>query len=182
MSDFISERSLAELLERQDTHDAQFHREIARLSRGPRMQHLALHVAKYVGKIAGIGDENEQELVGTLTDCVIICLSACNTLGIPASEIVSLRSALSDPTQELTLDRARSSVEHLALRMAKSAGKLAKACEALDHLEPINYALELRNAVVETFFVVWDFAMRSNMDLRQSISRRWEQIERNRVP
>src|SRR5215831_9496716 len=72
MKDMASATNFRRLLKKQATHDARYHREIERLARGPRLQHLAHHIAKYVGKVAAIKSIASRELVKVLADSSII--------------------------------------------------------------------------------------------------------------
>src|SRR5258708_12904240 len=71
------------LLLGQLAHDSRYHRDIQGLALGPRLQHLALHFAKYVGRIAESGRTSIQPMpLPTLIDSLIISLSPWNALGI----------------------------------------------------------------------------------------------------
>jgi hypothetical protein len=172
---------LEALMRRQLSHDAQYHREIERLARGPRMQHLALHVAKYVGRIVSSSGRMPKDIAQTLADCGIICLSACNALGLLPAEVAAGLAIHRAPT-EGNQNQLNRPLEALALRLAAPAGALAKACEALDHLEQIDYATELREATIAVFAVLIRFCEEHGIDLHAAILARWAKIERDRLP
>src|ERR1700733_1519685 len=86
----ISVEVLKGLIRGQVEHDARFHRDIQGLALGPRLQHLALHFAKYVGRLAESGyGTGHSSPTATLVDCLIIGLSACNALEIGADSILA---------------------------------------------------------------------------------------------
>jgi hypothetical protein len=175
-----SPANLERLLGRQQAHDARYHREIERLARGPRVQHLALHIAKYVGRLAASVGAPAKDHIQTLADCGIICLSACNALGLLSREIAT--SMRKQPTFSTAPGIENSPIQSLALRLAIHAGALAKACEALDHLERIDYATELREAILSVLAVLLWFCEEQGIDLDAAIDARWKNIERERLP
>src|ERR1700744_5090150 len=71
---------LFELQIEQHHHDENYHREIARLSMHQRLNHMALHFAKYAGKIACA--ENLTEVAPVYVDTLIIALSTANILNV----------------------------------------------------------------------------------------------------
>ncbi len=167
MTNVASPANLVHLLGRQQAHDARYHREIERLTRGPRVQHLALHITKYVGRVAASAGVPAKDLIQTLADCAIICLSACDALGLLSGEIAAClrkgRASAAFPGIE------NLPIQTLALCLAIPAGALAKACEALDHLERIDYATELREAILSLLAVLLRFCEEQGIDLHAAI-------------
>jgi len=72
--------TLFELQVEQHHHDENYHREIARLSLHQRLNHMALHFAKYAGKVAATTDPDG--LTRVYVDVLIIALSTANILNI----------------------------------------------------------------------------------------------------
>jgi hypothetical protein len=170
----ISAEVLKGLLRGQLEHDARFHRDIQGLTLGPRLQHLALHFTKYVGRLAESGYGSGHSLpTATLVDCLIIGLSACNALQVDADGI--LAAGHRQAQEPFTPDR-------VALSLAIPVGRLAKACEALDHLENIDYASQMRQAIVDILNALlsrWpDTHVKS---IATDISARWQEIASKQI-
>ncbi|SRR5258708_2281980 len=162
------------LLLGQLAHDSRYHRDIQGLALGPRLQHLALHFAKYVGRIAESGRTSIQPMpLPTLIDCLIISLSACNALGIDSRAIFG---AANRPSHR------PSNVSQLALELAVPVGRLAKVCEALDHLEELPYASQMRQTVaqiVRVLLVSWPELYTAT--ICSDVRARWLEIESARI-
>jgi hypothetical protein len=106
----------------QRLHDELFHPEIAHLDISRRIAHLTLHLAKYCGNIRAAslgGDENRYRKA--VVDAAIIAASAATALHIDLS-MYGVPSASEDSFE-------------FEDTMVISVGKLAKAVEALDHVE-----------------------------------------------
>lgn len=142
---------LFELQVEQHQHDETYHREIARLPLHQRLNHMALHFAKYVGKIAAVSDP--ATVAAVCTDTFIIALSTANVLNADLCELIEVDGgefpglrefgsaiALQIGKVHLT-DRA-----WLVREMAVAAGQIAGACEKIDHLEEINFRADIRIA------------------------------------
>jgi hypothetical protein len=125
---------LNELQWEQHQHDEQYHREIARLTVHDRWKHMALHFAKYAGNLVEKVDSDEC-LERAVVDTFIIALSTSNTLNIRASELVS-RSAVAVVT-----------AQEFLVSLVTCAGKMAAACEKLDHIESVTFRDEVTGAV-----------------------------------
>ena len=114
-------------------HDEKYHREIARLTVQDRLKHMALHFAKYAGEIfAGPSDDKFRRLV---TDTLIIGISAANTLNIRLADVVGQTDTgdVSDFDRQLVI----------------AAGRMATACEKLDHLEDFPFRPHIAGEVVK---------------------------------
>lgn len=142
--------TLNELQWEQHEHDEQYHREIARLTVHERWKHMALHFAKYAGNLVG-NLENADSLQRAVTDTFVIALSTSNTLNIRAAELVS-RSDVA----------VVSDVEFFE-SLVTGAGKMAAACEKLDHIEAVAFRDEVTAAVSDLLSATITFAA----------SRRW---------
>ncbi|KHL56235.1 hypothetical protein OZ10_09290 [Xanthomonas cannabis pv. cannabis] len=106
----------------QRLHDELFHPEIVRLEAGRRIAHLALHLAKYCGDIKAASLEgDESRYRRAIVDSAIIASSAATALHIDLSVSEFAFSCEDDFEFEDV--------------MVISVGKLAKAVEALDHVE-----------------------------------------------
>ncbi|MEP7348503.1 MAG: hypothetical protein ABI668_00975 [Sphingorhabdus sp.] len=100
-------------------HDEKYHREIARLTVQDRLKHMALHFAKYAGEL--FAEPSEDKFRRLVTDTLIIGISAANTLNIRLADAVG-QTDVGNPSD---FDR----------QLVVAAGRMATACEKLDHLE-----------------------------------------------
>lgn len=146
-----AQKILFELQVEQHLHDEIYHREIARLSLHHRLNHMALHFAKYAGKVADSADI--AQTVPVLVDTLIIALSSANTLNIELWEQLQVTSAdypgllPFGRTLALMLSDEIKDVPALTRAMAISAGRIAAACEKIDHLEEVSFRSEAREAL-----------------------------------
>ena len=142
---------LLQLQREQFEHDEAFHREVARLEIKHRLTHMALHFSKYVGYVGGhVGDDSRgPDLRRVIVDCFIIALSSANILNVRLSDEFGLDStdypSLHDFARRLSLQNSEGRFDAAWLLVALSipVGRMAKACEALDHLEALAYREEI---------------------------------------
>lgn len=116
-------------------HDETYHREISRLSVQDRLKHMTLHFAKYAGSLAT--DVSECQYKRILTDAFIIAVSSANILNL-------------DIGQKLTLDRliSQSNID-FQRGLSIAAGRMAAACEKLDHLEAVPFREDLIEGILD---------------------------------
>lgn len=116
-------------------HDEKFHREIARLTVQDRLKHMALHFAKYAGEfITAVEDEARRKRLAT--DVFVIAISTANVLNMRLSDRISFPDA--------TLD-----AQEFLFSLAVNAGRMAAACEKMDHLEDYPFRTEIAAALVQ---------------------------------
>lgn len=166
---------LLELQWRQLNHDELYHREIARLTVGDRMKHMALHLAKYAGQIAEADEREDQSARQQhLVDCFIISLAAANTVSLDVGRGLDEQLAGSGTLQDLGIGlvrrgtRERSNADTFLRGLTIAVGKLAKACESLDHVEAFAFRERMQQAVTEVFLAVIAEAARCGIDLEQA--------------
>ena len=174
------------LQQAQQKHDEQHHRDIFYLSYPQRMAHLVFHFAKYSGRLAELqkGADNKR-FEATLIDTLIVALSAANIFNIKLSETVlsedlSQYDSLDEVAQiicDVDAPSSASSSEWFFQRLAQATGRMAKACESLDHMEEFNYRRELTEGILEIIRGVIVAGERAGIDLTDSTRRRWQQIE-----
>lgn len=139
---------LFQLQVEQHEHDEKYHREIARLSLHQRLNHMALHFAKYTGKIASAEDSEAIERV--CVDALIISLSTANILNVDLWDtlagddheypgLLACGRSLAVAGGWNLADRAE-----LVTAMAVAGGRVAAACEKIDHLEEISFRSEIK--------------------------------------
>jgi hypothetical protein len=142
--------TLFELQVEQHHHDENYHREIARLSLHQRLNHMALHFAKYAGRIASA--ERISDTLPVYVDTLIIAISTTNILN---EEIWRLLGFESEYPGLMAFGRALAHRSSLALddkvellrETCIAAGLVATACERIDHLEEISFRGEIKAGV-----------------------------------
>jgi len=132
----IGAKELEAIQFEQFQHDEAFHREISRLTVQRRLTHMTLHFAKYAGYLAEGADDDKFRR--TVTDLFVIGVSTINGLNL---RIHSLLAGIGRPSAV--------SPEELAREVTIRAGRMASACERLDHLEDFPYRTTIRDAAVE---------------------------------
>jgi hypothetical protein len=180
----LAEKLLA-LQWNQLNHDERYHKEIVLLPVADRMKHFALHMAKYVGYFAEALDVDKDALFErTLIDTFIISLASANTLHLDlGTALVGQESARTDSVEKLGLqlarqpDLQREDRETFLKRFARCSGRLAKACESLDHVESYPFREQMRSSVGEIFKLVITEASLRNIDLTAKAKERLDGIE-----
>jgi len=144
---------LFELQVEQHHHDETYHREIARLSLHQRLNHMALHFAKYAGKVAAATEG--EDIVPVYVDTLIIALSTANILNVEMWDLLEHNG------QEYPglLAFGRALGHHVSVPMEDrnellratsiAAGRIAAACEKVDHLEEISFRAEIRTGLAQ---------------------------------
>jgi hypothetical protein len=132
-------------------HDETYHREIARLTVQSRLTHMTLHFAKYAGYLAEGCDEARQQQI--TTDVFVIALSSANILNIKLSDVGDLQSGKPIKTAS---DFARC--------LSIAAGRMAAACEKLDHLEDFPFRPVIRDGAIACAKAALAFCALKNWD------------------
>lgn len=196
---FVPVATVLDLQFRQLEHDKRYHKDIFVLSPKETMVHMTMHMAKYLGQLYGIapwtdGWTNAQAYASTrktYVDTLIIVMSCANALHIDlhAKTQAILADGIPCNIDALTQAFARSHhVDHLnrvAGHYVQSVGKLAKALEALDHIEDF----PSRKTMEEEVFFIWQIAIQAvgvldkqrlepNPSVAQAISERLTAVEK----
>lgn len=148
-------------------HDETYHREITRLPTQDRLRHMTLHFAKYSGNLAEAqarGDEAEVQRV--VTDVLIIGMSTANVLNFRLGAAVAEALASGDGPEF-----------PFAGTLAVQAGKMAAACEKLDHLEDFPFRPALRKGTIELVRAAILFAETRGWDLRLLVQMRLRPVK-----
>lgn len=144
-------------------HDTRFHADIVALGTPKRMTHVALHLAKY---LAVLSDDNKiPDYEKVFVDSFVMITSACNILGLRmSSNIINVEN--------------HNKKEYLQ-GYINSLSKLAKACEAADHIEdyPINKIW--KESILSFLQLTLNQAHQSKIDLLLLAARRLTDVERN---
>lgn len=146
----LAKAVLFELQVEQHLHDETYHREIARLPLHGRLNHMALHFAKYAGKVAA--NKDPAVIIRVYVDTFIIALSTANILNLELWELVKVgdhefpslltfgRTLGSSMANEITYPA-------IIRETAIATGQIAAACEKIDHLEEISFRKEISQGI-----------------------------------
>lgn len=147
-------------------HDEKYHREIARLTVQDRLKHMALHFAKYAG---GLADSPEDGAVRRLvTDIVVIAISSANILNLRLSD------------QHNALRSARKDSE-LATAITIGAGRMAAACEKMDHLEAFPFRERISESVLELLSQALTYAEAKDWDVEGMVAARLQPVKEKSI-
>lgn len=131
-------------------HDEKYHREISRLSMHHRLNHMALHFAKYSGRLSD-PQLDPETLKRTVTDSFIIAISCSNILNfklweklgsIPADDLIGLGRRIA-----VEMDGPPMTHDGLFRWISAASGRMAAGCEKLDHIEDFPFREEICAAV-----------------------------------
>jgi hypothetical protein len=117
----ISPLEIANLQRTQYAHDMRNHFDILSLHKTDRLKHYGLHFAKYAGRLAR-GSDEPKPVERTLVDAILVSLSTANTLHQDLS-----KESLNTVSASRQVDPLRA--------FADASGRLADACEKIDHME-----------------------------------------------
>jgi hypothetical protein len=145
VTEFVESLPMTELLDRiqleQFRHDELYHREISRLPTQVRLKHMALHFAKYAGNLAESGRDDPAVFKRIVTDVFIIATSTANALNARlADELPNSPGDSSFDVDPLTA---------MSKALTVNAGRMAAACEKLDHLEDFPFRPVIKGAAVD---------------------------------
>jgi len=150
----VSSEELISYQSLQMKHDGKYHHEILVLGTSGRMNHIALHLMKYLATLSSlpVSDSTNKR---AFIDSFIMTVSACNLLGISLEKQVL--------SNEVVPYTSESFIEQYIIIL----GKIAKACEATDHQE--DYPIRS----------TWNESIRSFIDLlfHESTSRKVSLLE-----
>jgi hypothetical protein len=165
----------------QQRHDEVSHRDILCLPIQDRVKHMALHFSKYVGRIAESLAQGESGAVNpTIIDTFIIALASANSLNIRLWERApKFDSRLADfKTYIANLpETGEAFTNALLVRFAQVSGRLAKACESMDHIERFEFRDAFEDGVLEIVCIAACVASKASIDLPSAVNARWARIE-----
>jgi len=172
---------MLELQRGQFEHDERFHREIARLSIHARLNHMALHFCKYTGQFAKLVASKDDELRSrTIVDSFIICLCAANALNVDLSTVAKFENTDVHSCGFWLAERLYPSVKlddnWLLGAYAIEAGKMARACEKVDHLESFPFRDMLTEAVAKLCQISLIAATINRIDIVSAVENRRKEI------
>lgn len=147
---------------RQLMHDELFHRDIARLPTKDRLTHLVLHCSKYCGYLYSSLSKKEDVLV----DFTIVTISILNTLN----------SKITLETLDIPL-----MPEGIEKSLVIQTGRLASACERIDHLEDWSYKERIIAESRTILGIIFGYFDHHNLDLFAMISYRLEGVQKKSI-
>ena len=136
-------------------HDMRNHFDILSLHKNDRLKHYAMHFAKYAGRVAR-GEAEAKPISRTVTDAILVCLSAANTL---------------HQKLEYAPNQSNSS---LLIRLTDAAGRVNDAAEKIDHMEPF---IEIaRTGNQDIFDALLDYSHGEDLDVENLLCRRRKEL------
>lgn len=167
------------------THDERYHRDILSLSVPNRIRHMTLHFSKYAGLLVDIEAEDTATIDRVIVDCFIIALASANTLSLDLQRVLCMeRLSLSEFGEMSAKALARPVSREYSWflqRLVQHTGRMAKACESLDHLENVAFHEMLANNVVSITRIVLAEAASRSKDLKQLMRDRLDKVERKNL-
>ena len=155
--------SLRHLQERQLAHDRDYHKDIWILSTADTVKHMALHHAKYVGSLIEAQEKNDTSRIEKIiVDAFVIALATANALQQDLAASVPQQSG--------------GSTDFIS-SYAKNVGKLAKACEAQDHVEDFPIRKQMQQSNVDILGVIVAAAQERGLDIAERYEARLRQVE-----
>ena len=163
-------------------HDELYHREITRLTMHRRLSHMALHFAKYAGQL--IEAERDRDKIKKLTtDIFIITLSCSNIVNIRlCDKLQPEEHSAARNLIEFGLEILQSkgecprSTEALIQGITIDAGRMAAACEKLDHIEDYRFRAAIEDSVVSIAGAALGYASSCNWNLSELVRARLERV------
>lgn len=184
------QNELFTLQKEQFDHDIKYHRDIHVLSVHHRLNHMALHFAKYVGRLVESyqPDSVSEDYKKTLIDVFIISLSSANILNLnlaeqikevnknPSSDFFELSRMLGDRDQ-LTIINPLYTIKALSIY----TGRLAKACESVDHLEKYPFRESISDCVIRISMQAIMSASVEGIDLSKEVRSRLASVKKKNI-
>lgn len=170
-------------------HDELAHKDILCLPVQTRIKHMVLHFAKYVGKLVEARQlESHDLLASTLVDTWVIVLASANMLNIRLSEKLNPEDI---PYQNLqSIGQAFAGSQFISSKdpfdlalfeLGKSTGRMAKACESLDHMEKFPFREAVEQGVLEIARLTLAISATLGINLYHLVSLRWKEVERKSI-
>lgn len=149
-------------------HDESYHREITRLTVKERLTHMALHFAKYAGYIAdGLDESGMRRLIA---DVFVIGVSTANSLNM------RLYDRLVEEGPNADVDDVA-----FARQLTIHAGRMAAACEKLDHLESFPYRDAIQNATIAITSAALSVARHRGWDIGELVRDRLQPVKEKSI-
>jgi hypothetical protein len=165
-------------------HDEAYHKDVAILPLAQRIRHMALHYAKYTGRLFEAADTGDRVcLLRTLTDAFVITLASANTLnqdlGRELGDVAAGCASLVDLGAQLVTSLPRDDADPLWVvrAFARYNGQLAKVCEAWDHLESVPFRDTMKSCNLALLKAVLAEASARGLNLTDAFRSRIREVE-----
>jgi len=179
---YTAEDVLLPLQRLQLEHDKLAHFDMLSFDLHKRLKHMVLHFFKYAGRIEAAKDtKDDQALRGTLLDAFVICMATANALNL------SLGQHIHASVEEKNIDGlARSLGKNLGdvdpydesvRSLVLVGGRMAKAVESLDHMEPGDCRATMELLLPELTTLVLRLLGRTSLQVETLIRQRFTKIE-----
>lgn len=170
-------------------HDELAHKDILCLPIQARIKHMVLHFSKYVGKLVEARQLQSHELlVSTLVDTWVIVLASANMLNLRLSEKLNSEDCTFYSLHSLGQTFASSDFinssnpyELALFELGKITGRMAKACESLDHMEQFASRESLEQGVLAVARLTLALSALLSINLPLLVSHRWKEVERKSI-
>ena len=151
-------------------HDQKCHQDVVVLDLKSKLTHFALHQAKYAGRLFEAWRNRRDDIFESiLLDSLIIGLASANALGVRLKDSVLIEWNSSG----FKADDIESVIERIMI----DVGGIAKAMEALDHIEKYDSRGELETHTKGLVKAVLQFFVKRERDISSLVRARWGQIE-----
>ncbi|USG61457.1 hypothetical protein NBZ79_00515 [Sneathiella marina] len=131
-------------------HDSIYHKDICSLSVQQRMNHYALHFAKYAGYfVEALHSEDQEKFNKAAVDSFIIALSTANTLNVDLGSSLPELAKKRCLKEFETKSHSSKTKPSFIFSFVEIVGKLSKACESVDHLESYPFRKEMIKCIQE---------------------------------
>jgi hypothetical protein len=144
-------------------HDIIYHPEIVVLGIAKRMNHIILHLVKYLGVLSSTPTSTYQNR-RALIDSFIMIVSASNLLSISLEK--ELVNNDQNDTNEAFINK------HILL-----IAELARACEAVDHQDDYPIRATWNKNIIKLFSLVVNEASLQNISIVKEASERLHEVE-----
>jgi hypothetical protein len=152
-------------------HDEHYHREISRLPMQMKLKHMALHFAKYAGNLMeSRGDPVAFRRI--VTDVLVIATSTANTLN------VRLADELVDRNDDVFIADAMAAMSEA---LTINAGRMAAACEKLDHLEDYPFRPVIKAAAIELFLASLNVCRKEAWVIQELVAARLQPVKEKSI-
>lgn len=176
---------LSALQSAQHHHDQRYHQDIWCLPFNARIKHMVLHFSKYTGRFISADEAQDHSiLIATLIDTMIITLASANMLNLKLASLLGLEKTDKPNLRSIGKTLAASEFsatknphQLAAYQLGKIAGRMAKACESLDHMEAFDSRNVLEKGVLDISKLCLALAALLDLDLIPLIHTRWEEVE-----
>jgi hypothetical protein len=156
----------------QEHHDKLAHQEILDLPVDRRVTHMALHFAKYAGRLVGLQPSKTGQIERFIVDTAIICLCSANAIRM------DLNQALLSSNEPASTVEPATVPAWFGLQITVHNAEIAKACEAIDHREEFPYDDVWRTGIAGILRASLVAASAMQIDLVGAIRARWAGIEK----